>query len=213
MNDIIRLWKSPAGYAEGIDTIFEKPNRVIKRDVVTATQKVMQVLEEATNDAEKILEDAREEAESIRKLAYEEGFQSGHNDVASQLVAARRQYHNARKSAEKDAVTFAFQVASRIIGKSLEDDPQLVVPIVATVLSQASDQKNIVVLVHADDLHTLQESKNKLLISTQGNPFVFEVSDKVEKGECIIETDDGKIDGRLTTQLRALEHSLKEDTQ
>ncbi len=212
MSDIIRLWKSPAGYAEGIDAIFEKPNRVVKQDVVRATKGVMQVLQDATNDAEKIIADARLEAETIRKLAYDEGVQSGYNDTATQLLSATKEYHSARKTAEKDAITFAFQVANRIIGKSLENDPSLVVSCVSEVLSQVTDQKNIIILVHADDLQLLHDNKHQLLDASQGSPFVFEASEKVNRGECIIETDDGKIDGRLATQLHALEHSLKEDS-
>ncbi|GEM_PF-3451256 len=206
-NNISRIWKSPAGYAEGIEPLFSKPNRLIKSEVVMATKEVMDLLNHAKKDAEKIILDAKSTAEEISKNAYNDGVQKGYNEVAIQLQKAKLEYESARKKAEKDAVKFAFQVAEKIIGKELLKDPSLVVSIVAKVLAQTADQKNIVVLVHSDDLSILKENRNRLLSSQS---LSFEPSERVARGECIIETSDGIIDGRLSVQLAALELSLTE---
>ncbi len=210
MSDIKRLWKSPAGYAQGVDAIFKKPNRMIKKEVVHATEQIMSILEDTTKDAAKIISSAEEEAENIRKRAHSQGVQSGYDDVASQLFAATEEYKNARKLAEKDAIAFAFQIAGRIIGTQLENDPSLVVPIVKEVLAQAKNQKNIIVLCHPQDLRILEDNKHRLLVESQASPIVIKANESVGRGECIVETADGRIDGRLQTQLQALEKSLNE---
>lgn len=213
MSDIVRLWKSPAGYAQGIHALFQKPIKIVKSEVLFATRDVIQVLESAEKEAEQIIKDANVRAQQNQQHAFNEGVQKGYNEVVNTLVNANTTYEKARKDAEKDAIKFAFQVAERIIGRALERDPSLISSIVAEVLSEANDQKNIVVLTHPEDLKHLQENREKLLQHTNGNHIHFEISERVQKGECIIETDDGSIDGRLEIQLNALRAALLDEEE
>jgi flagellar assembly protein FliH len=65
--------------------------------------------------------------------------------------------------------------------------------------------------VHPDDESTLRQRRVEVSSAIDSlREVVIEADDKIERGGCIVESDSGNVDARLSTQLRSIELVLFE---
>ena len=63
--------------------------------------------------------------------------------------------------------------------------------------------------VHPEDLPLVIGMKNELASSLEGAAVYFDDDGTLTRGECAIDTEAGRIDGRLETQLKILRDALE----
>jgi type III secretion protein L len=156
------------------------------------------------------LERARVEAEQIRSRAREEGVELGLKECVTQIARARAEYGRLQARAEEDLVRLAFEVARRLVHHTLETRPEVVVSMVKEAMKSARGRRTLVVSVHPQDLEALQAARQELVESVEGVPVHFEAAPDLERGDCVIETESGRIDARLSTQIAVLREGLWE---
>jgi flagellar biosynthesis/type III secretory pathway protein FliH len=177
-------------------------------EVVDELSGIEAALEAARTRATEILEQARTEASLIREDAREQGRREGYAECVRDLARARAEYQRLQERAEEDLVALAFQVASRLLGRQIEVDPGAVVGMVEQALRSARGRRTIVVAVHPEDLPAVRAARAELVETVEGVPIHFEVDEGLERGDCVIETESGRIDARLATQIAVLRDVL-----
>lgn len=187
--------------------------RVLKARVVAELRGVDQQLEELHQQGQQIVEEARQEAEEIRSQAAEEGRREGLRECMEALGKARAEYGILCDRAESDMVKLAFQVARRIIGHAIEANPEIVRDIVGEALVSARGRQKISVRVNPEDFATVQANRDEYARQMEGIPVYFEKDSTLERGDCVIDTESGRIDARLHTQLEVLEQALLTDIE
>ncbi len=123
----------------------------------------------------------------------------------------RLQSERLAEQARADAIEIAFQIAQRIVGAELRQSPEPLFSLVRSALAQAGEARRVQLRVHPEDGVILRANTPKV---ARAAPAVakLEILDdsSLERGDCLIDTDFGEIDGRLSTRFAELRRALAE---
>jgi len=181
--------------------------------------------EEDMLDAEDPVEALEAASEAIREEAYARGLVEGQkigaeaqqaqlerilktlNTVVSELDAAKTELY---RDAERHAVELGLMIARKIVCHEVSVDRDTIFRVLREAFKKVSGQKEIRVKVHPGDIQVIQDAGFDVSSLNKGNgPVVLESGDGICRGECVIETDFGAIDGRIESQLQTVEESLR----
>ena len=124
--------------------------------------------------------------------------------VAHAVEVLRLQAERLAEQARADALEIGFRVARRVLEAELSTSPDAFFSLVRTALQRAGDSRKVAVRVHPQDLPTIAPAlaKGGLGVAAASIDVVPDAS--LEPGDCVVDTDFGKVDGRLDTRLDEL---------
>jgi type III secretion protein L len=183
---------------------------IVDADVFDAKLEGERLLAEAREQAERVVAAARDDAERIGRKAEAEGRERGLAAVTELLVGARAVAARARAWAEAELRALGVRIAEKLLGRELALDPAAVVDVAATAMRHAGEPRELVVRCASEDLEALERGKPRLVERCRAAQAVrFVADDRVARGGCIVETELGVVDARLSTQLEAIERALR----
>jgi flagellar assembly protein FliH len=183
-------------------------------------------VEKAKKEAEEIVAEAEQKAQGIDKDAYERGFQQGKEEgftagkaemerlierlhtILSRAVERRNQII---EESEMQLVSLVLQIAKKVVKVISENQKNVVVNNVIQALRKLKSKADVIVRVNLADVKLTTEHTRDLInkIENVQNVQVLEDS-SVDPGGCIIETDFGRIDARISSQLNEIEERILE---
>jgi type III secretion protein L len=174
---------------------------VLTREVVEAKQGAQAIIEEALREKERILAEAREQ-----------GRQEGLAQATEIVLRAKMQAGELLGNYERDVIALGLRVAEKIIGRSLEKDPDLMVELCASAIDNLRSARAMVLRVNPKAAAVLRAKKPTLMeligrvvdLSIREDPEVAPVG-------CIVQTEFGTVDAQLPTQLEMLQNILLPD--
>jgi len=168
------------------------------------------ILDEARAEAERIRAEAHRDAERLRQQAVAEGRERGLQAVTELLAGARLAAARVQQAAEADLRALAVRIAEKILDRELALRPDAVVDIAVAALRFAGEPREISMRVHPDDLAAIERGKPRLVERCLAAQAVaFRPDPAIGRGGCVIETELGVVDARLSTQLEAIERALR----
>jgi type III secretion protein L len=183
--------------------------RVVKKEVYSASREAEEIVERAREEAEAIRQEAAAEAARIKSAAQEEGYTAGlaqWNEIVAAALAARDEF---LRESEREVVRLAVRIAEKIIGERLAAAPDTIVGIVREALKSVHRERSLVIRVHTQYVELVKQRVRELADSLGGSREIQVAgSPDVPPGGCLVESELGKIDARLETQLRVLEELL-----
>ena len=201
-------------------------------------KQAQKIRDDARAESEKIVADTKLEAEEllekVRKEGYDDGYKEGKEQgikdgkerIEDELADIVRQANdNAQKTirdakeqtaeyfvrAEDDIVKVVMMAIEKILPQHFLDVPQVVLPVVREAINHVRDQKEIKIHVepYSYDLILMARSEFQSMM-TDGTAIVEVVSDEALKpGDCVIETPNGGVDARLSTQLDLMKKAVQ----
>ena len=160
--------------------------------------------------AERIVAQAQAEADRIRAQAAAEGREKGLAAVSELLVGARAAASRARGAAAPELRVLAVRIAEKLLGRELALRPEAVLDVVTQALAAAGTARQVLVRCHPDDLAALERGRPRLLErAARAQVLQLRADAGVGRGGCVVETELGSIDARLSTQLDAIERALR----
>lgn len=207
----LRIIRAPDVVADRVERLFEPASatRVVSARVVDAIEEADLELERASREADRMLEEARREADRLREEARSEGHEEGLAEVVELMAQARKEYSALIEGAEDDMLELAARLAERIVGEALELDPSRMQRIAADVLRHARGKQQITVSVAPSDREALEPATGELSRVVDGVAVHLEADPALDRGSCVIQTETGRIDGRIETQLETLLRAIK----
>lgn len=177
--------------------------------------------------SEKVVQEDKEELlQQQLRFQYESGYNHGYNTAQSELEQqfAKKLLEkydeiftifydfNERadeydKTFEKIVIELSFLISELLIKKEVERD-SIIVENLKNALRKILGANQILIKLNPSDLSKMNEDSNSLFAETGLSKLRFEASDTVEIGGCLIETDIGSVDARISTQLFELKKSL-----
>jgi len=151
---------------------------------------------------------------------FNEGCKQGRREAADELTRGLElltEYANvlqAEKSevasrAEAHSLELAFALAKKIIGDELQTRPEAIQAVVGKALQQALGCDKIKLRVHPDDLSYLEAVQSDWRARLSGDvEFSVRADESVERGGCLIETEQGTLDAQISSQLATLHSGL-----
>ncbi|HUS81603.1 MAG TPA: FliH/SctL family protein [Armatimonadota bacterium] len=178
-----------------------------------------QILAHAHAQAEAIRRQVREEeAERARQLAAEalresiaeqvEAFRCAAEGLLEQL---RGEHERRIEQIEESCLTLVTAMAEKVIGQRLAEDPAIVLEVVRAALREAGDASQVTVRVSPQDEPLVLEAQGELAAALGGMAGLRVVADEsVAPGGCMLDTERGRFDARIQTQLGLLGEQVEQ---
>ena len=223
MGDLIKN-----GNAQKLDPWRALPVEPSERDTsrrkpgLSASERARLVEDKAAEEARSILARAEEQARIIRNTAYSEGRAAALEELeaerrelrgriealGSEVDARMAEFWNAL---EDQVLKLSVEIASKIVRREVQENDDFVIRTVKAGLQQLRDRREIKVRVNPDDYETARADKPELMEAFDDVRVLDFVADRrVDKGGCVIESAEGNLDARISTQLQAAEAALLE---
>ena len=210
----------------------------IKTQAEEIKRKAQETLKSAHKEAEKIVEDTRKEAEQLLEKVHKEGYDAGYEDgkeegikdgkkeieenlddvIKETNAKAQKTIQDAKEQtseyfirAEDDIAKVVMMAIEKILPQHFLDVPQVILPVVREAINHVRDQKQIKVHVepYSYDLVLMARSEFQSMLS-DGTAIIEIISDEALKpGDCVIETPNGGVDARLSTQISLMKKSIQ----
>ena len=219
------------------DRIIKDAEDAAFKEVKSKTDEVMMLKREAEASAKKIIAEANEKALQIEsaarsavevrmKEAEEQGRNTGRDaGYAEGKAEADRLVERTRiileraqdkrgeilLETEQEIVDLVLLIARKVVKVISENQRSVVVSNVIQALRKIKSRGNIFIRVNVADLKLSTEHLKDFIQLVEGAKSVQIVEDStVDSGGCVIETDFGEIDARISSQLAELEAKILE---
>lgn len=174
--------------------------------IISSSELVNQVQE----DSKKYKQSVAEECEKLKETAQNKGFEEGLLKWNHHLVQLENEIETVRSEMEKLIVDLALKAAKKIVGKELEQNPDIIVEIVSKTLKSVTQHQNISIFVHPSAVANLEKKRLDLKqIIENAKSFSIEEKSDIKPGGCIIETEAGIINAEIEHQWQALETAFR----
>lgn len=112
------------------------------------------------------------------------------------------------EQARADALEIGFQVARRILELELSARPEPLFALVRSAVRRLGDARHLVIKLHPDDAELVgaTEARQKLGLTLMQVDVVADAT--LEHGDCLVESENAMVDGRLATRLEELKRGL-----
>lgn len=159
-------------------------------------------------------------AEEAKQQGHAEGFESGEQKGfeawqeqiahAGRIIeSAEQAFHERLNEAEPTVIDIAVQALEKMLGPEWLPDEHWRMQL-STAVSSLREQGNIRVLVSAEDYEDVRMYKEELQSVAGSSQKVTIYPDaQMKEQQCVLETDFGKLDVSLDTQLQELKKQLQ----
>jgi flagellar assembly protein FliH len=191
-----------------------------------AEAEARRIIAEAEENARKREEESRLSLESEKKEALEaareegreEGYARGQAEVErlvqrTQTVLERAQDKRAEILAEteQEIVDLVLLLTRKVVKTITESQRAVILQNVVQALRKVKTRGNVIIRVNMGDLAlTTAHTKNFIQMMEGAKGIQVQEDSSVDSGGCIIETDFGEIDARISSQLAELESKILE---
>ena len=196
------------------------------------------IRDDARAAADKLIADTKHDAEELlaqtRKEGYDAGYaegkeigiKDGREHIEDELADIVRQANdNAQKTirdakeqtaeyfirAEDDIARIVNMAVEKVLPDLFVDMPQTILPAVREAVHHVRDQKEIKIHVepYSYDLILMARSEFQSMLS-DGTAIIEIISDEsLKPGDCVIETPNGNVDARLSTQIELMRSAIQ----
>jgi flagellar assembly protein FliH len=199
----------------------------MKKDILEDAKKESdEILKNAKIENEQIISEAYDESMKIREKAKKEGFEIGKKeglavmkDKEKKLMAEALQYKNKiideydayLESKDESIVNLVIDTVEKILNKHVDEDLDLIQNLVKKGIEKSIFTENIKIRVSEDDYEVAVDSKAKILTFSKDIKDIEFVTDySLEKGDCIIESQNGSVDVSVSTQYGKFKEFIQE---
>ncbi len=222
---------------EEADEIIKKAEETAFEEVKKQTDQAQKMRQEAQDEAKKVLDEANQRAEEQQKSlddqrdailedarkeglakGTEEGFESGKAEV-DRLIELLHNIINTAISkraeiieeSETQLVNLVLLIAKKVVKVISENQKNVVVNNVIQALRKMKTRGDVAIKVNLADVKLTSEHIKDFMRMVENVRSVTVLEDStVDPGGCIIETDFGQIDARISSQLHEIEERILE---
>lgn len=192
------------------EEIIAQANAQAEQTIAQASQDAAMILPNAQAQAEQLIANANEESAELKATAEERGFAEGKEAGAAQVIELiakqTKQFNDFMTSLEPQLLQLTLSIARKVISDELEAGSDIVVKITQRALKTVRQRREITIRANPQDMETLKENKRALLdVLSRTKDIIFEEDPAIALGGVLIETEAGRIDARLETQLAVFE--------
>lgn len=214
---------------EAEQAAFEEVKRQTTQGQIAKTNaenEAAAILAEAKAKAEEMLNEANATREEITTTARQEGYNAGHEEGFKEGKAeAQRLIDRLHLMIEKimdkrvqilseteqQIVDLVLLMTRKVVKVISENQRNVVMSNIVHALRKVKGRGDVLIRVNMAELALTSEHTKEFLASVENVKNITIVEDSaVDKGGCIIETDFGSIDARISSQLGELEQKILE---
>ena len=211
------------------DTAFAEVKRqtdqaaVIKAD---AENEANAIVEKAKAEAAQIVAEAQSQHDKIVSEARNDGFEQGHQEGYEKgaaevdrliermhkiLEAVMQRREEILQDTESQIVELVILMARKVIKILSENQKNVIMANTVAALRKVKTRGNVTLRVNIEDVKLTTAHADEFIQHVENvQGITVQEDSSVEKGGCIVETDFGAIDARISSQLTELENKILE---
>ncbi len=194
-----------------------------------AMDKAKELREDAQSKANKIIEEAWRDAEKIKEDAYKEGYEHGLEDgnmeamkrADDYLVNIKKEQEEAKArmlakneayldDAEQKLVNLTCELIKKISGIVVDDYKPVMLNMINNALNDVESTTKYTIKVCEESYTYVSDNSERIVGAANPNITIDVFADsKLDKGQCIIETDNGIINLSMDIQIQNLITAFK----
>ncbi|HOS31333.1 MAG TPA: flagellar assembly protein FliH [Treponemataceae bacterium] len=196
-------------------TIKAEAELQAQRIIKEAELKALEIQQETEKNRDKVVSDAYKEGFS---KGSEEGYTSGKNEVQRltdrlhtilERTLDRRQ--EILDETEQQIVELVLLMTRKVVKVISESQRNVVMTNIVQALRKVKGRGDVTIRVNLSDVQLATDHIKEFMSSVENIKNITVVEDTtVERGGCVIETDFGAIDARISSQLSELEQKILE---
>ena len=195
--------------------------QIIKAD---AEDEAFQIIQKAKQEAEQIIAEAQTQRDKLQLEAKSQGFEQGHSEGYEKgaaevnrliermhkiLEAVMQRREEILKDTESQIVELVILMARKVIKILSENQKNVVMANVVAALKKVRTRGAVTLRVNLEDVKLTTANISEFIKHIENVEGITVLEDSsVEKGGCIVETDFGAIDARISSQLTELENKI-----
>ena len=196
---------------------------VIKADAENAAK---DIIEKAKAEASQIIADAQEQRARVEEGARQEGEDKGYKEGYDKgvaevdrlvermhkiLEAVMQRRDEILQDTESQIVELVILMARKVVKILSENQKNVVMANTLAALKKVKTRGEVTLRVNLEDVKLSSEHASEFIEHVENVQGINVLEDSsVEKGGCIVETDFGSIDARISSQLTELENKILE---
>ena len=197
--------------------------QIIKTEAETVAQETQKA---AQAEAQKMLDEARAQVEKLKSDSSKEGFDQGHEEgfqkgyaeavrlvdrlhkIVDSVMQRREEILN---ETERQIVELVILITRKIVKVISENQKAVILSNVLSALKKVKGRGDVTIRVNLADVQLTTEHIQDFISRVEAIKGITVMEDStVESGGCIVETDFGAIDARISSQLTELEEKIME---
>jgi flagellar assembly protein FliH len=219
------------------DKIRKDAEKVAFDEVKRKNNQAQKIRQEAEDQAQVILAESRQRAADLEsdikqrvtqteREAYERGYADGHakgydegraeverlvESLHSIITKAIEKRNEIIEEAETQIINLVLLIVKKVIKVISENQKNVVINNVVQALRKLKSRGDVVIRVNLADLELTSEHVKDFMKMVENVKSITVLEDSsVDRGGCIIETDFGQIDARISSQLHEIEERILE---
>ncbi|MBN1524452.1 MAG: flagellar assembly protein FliH [Spirochaetales bacterium] len=219
------------------DRIIKEAEKVAFEEVRKKNNQAQKIKQDAEAEAKKIIEGTQREADELKQAAtqktqqieneaFERGYREGHEqgfkggkEEVDRLIErlhlilnkAIEKRNEIIEVSETQLINLVLLISKKVIKVISENQKNVVINNVIQALRKLKSRGDVVIRVNLSDLDLTTEHIKDFMKMVENVKSITVLEDSsVDKGGCIIETDFGQIDARISSQLHEIEEKIIE---
>lgn len=156
--------------------------------------------------------DGQKDANNKLQHEYYEKLKVKYEQLDSLLNQLYEQNKLLNENFNKVVLETSFAIAEKIIRRELEKDSSIV-NLIETCLKKVLTANEILIKLNPDDFKIVTNDLKEINKSIDVSKIRFEKDEAIEKGGCLVETEIGNADARISSQLNELKRKLEESNE
>lgn len=204
----------------------KKENDAAAKIRIEAERERERILEEARNAAADLRRKTEEElgriTEEARQKGYKEGYEAGWqegkaeverlvsriHDIIERLIEKRTEIID---GAETQLINLVLLMVKKVVKVISENQKNVVINNIIQALRKLKTRGDVVIRVNLEDVQLTTEHTKEFIRMIENVRSISVVEDTtVDRGGCVVETDFGEIDARISSQLHEIEEKILE---
>lgn len=187
----------------------------LKKQLADTEAYVKQMMESAESDAQQLREEAKEAGyeEGLRQVKeeYEQELKREKAQVQSFLQALKITTTKAYDEIQDSTLDFALFIAEKIVKREFDRDDGVFMDIVRDTIGKVKNQTQLVLRINQEEYDKFFADDNDEFVSLLKSSGIEIRKDlAVDRGECAVDTEYGTLRSGIRTQLKRMEHALRE---
>ncbi|MBX0356447.1 flagellar assembly protein FliH [Halobacillus sp. Nhm2S1] len=188
--------------------------RIQREQLIRSTEEEIQSMKETWEEERKVIEN-----EAYQKgvdQGFRKGHKEGHEALEDRLSQANKIIQQAKAAhdrmvtnSERTIIEVAMKTSEKILNAKLEEDPTLFSPVVKRVIEEVKGQPEVALYVHPEKYEFVYKQSDELeRLITPSSYLSIYAEEELTPNACIVESQFGRLDGSIDTQLSELRHQL-----
>lgn len=195
-------------------------------DRANAQKEAEEIIARAKTEAQQILADAHAEEDRIKAGASDDGYKQGHEEgyasgeaeinrlierMHKMVEAVMLRREEILKDTEQQIVELVILMTRKVVKIISETQKTTIMSNVLAALKKVKSRGTVTLHVNVEDLNIATANIDEFIKRVENVEGITVIEDStVDKGGCVVETDFGAVDARISSQLSELEDKIME---